>query len=351
MIINPNYSISYASPLIPQLTGFKSEEIHNKFCYQVLRQRKDPCKGMISPCPLQQVVKSSRPCESFNRWVNSKKKEIPFTVDCYPFKDEDGEVVQVMGVLMNVDKARKMKSEFRRIYRFATMGELFHGIAHNLNTPLSAVVARAEMLGERLKGLKEGKREREKEGSFESKLDKNIRDADVIVTNAMNLSTIIKNVMQKGIQEGEENPQMLNLSYLLKEELLFLESDMKFKHEIKKSYFLDESIPYIEGVYFHFSQSLMNIIKNVMESIDGSKAKELTVSSKYDKDNIYIEIHDTGLETKDITQGHHPLTPSEMRLTQTRELLKPYNAELEVRSKPYNNLYIIRIPYKSGKHH
>ena len=242
-----------------------------------------------------------------------------------------------------------MKSESERIYRFAAMGELSQGIAHNLNTPLSAVMARAEMLVERLKEMKEGKGG--KEGSLESKLDKCLRDAEVIVGNATKLSEIIRNMMQKGLQEGEETPKMLNLSHLLKEELQFLEADMKFKHEIKKSYSLEESVPYIEGVYFHFSQSFANIIKNVMESIDGSDIKELTVSSRCDEENICIEIHDTGLEAGKITQGHQPLTSGEKRWVQTCELLKPYDAELKIRSKPHDNHYIIRIPCKGKKQH
>jgi len=229
------------------------------------------------------------------------------------------------------------------------MGELSQGIAHNLNTPLSAVMARAEMLVERLKEMKEGKGG--KEGSLESKLDKCLRDAEVIVGNATKLSEIIRNMMQKGLQEGEETPKMLNLSHLLKEELQFLEADMKFKHEIKKSYSLEESVPYIEGVYFHFSQSFANIIKNVMESIDGSDIKELTVSSRCDEKNICIEIHDTGLEAGKVTQGHQPLTSGEKRWVQTCELLKPYDAELKIRSKPHDNHYIIRIPCKGKKQH
>jgi len=242
-----------------------------------------------------------------------------------------------------------MKSESERIYRFAAMGELSQGIAHNLNTPLSAVMARAEMLVERLKEMKEGKGG--KEGSLESKLDKCLRDAEVIVGNATKLSEIIRNMMQKGLQEGEETPKMLNLSHLLKEELQFLEADMKFKHEIKKSYSLEESVPYIEGVYFHFSQSFANIIKNVMESIDGSDIKELTVSSRCDEENICIEIHDTGLGAGKVTQGHQPLTSGEKRWVQTCELLKPYDAELKIRSKPHDNHYIIRIPRKGKKQH
>jgi len=350
MVINSDYRVLYASPLISKLTGLPGGEIYNKFCYQILHQRKDPCEGMMYSCPLREIMKSRKPLQSFQSCLHAKKEALPFAVDFYPLQSEDGKAVQIICVVNNLDELSKMKSELGRLYRFAVMGELSHGIAHNLNTPLSAVMARGEMLVERLRKLKEGDREGEKERevSFESKLDKNIRDAEVIVANAMKLSEIIRNMMQKGIQEGEETPQMLNLSYLLKEELQFLESDMKFKHEIKKRYFLDESIPYINGVYFHFSQSFTNIIRNAIESIDQSEVKELTITSKYNKNNIYIKIHDTGVETKKAPQGHQSLTPRERRLNQAHELLKPYDAELTIRSEPHDNLYTIRIPYKRG---
>lgn len=252
--------------------------------------------------------------------------------------------------LKDLDEVHKMESELGRIYRFAAMGELFNGIGHNLNTPLSAVMARGEMLVERLKKMKQDYRKLAETGedSFESVLNKNVRDAEVIVANTLKLSGIIRNMMQKGVQESEEGPQMLNLSYLLKEELKFLEADMKFKHEIERKYLLDESLPYIKGVYFHFSQSFTNIIRNAMESLDQSEVKELTVTSKYDESNIYIEIHDTGsVAAENIAQGNQPSPPKEMRLAQIHELLKPYNAELKIRGKPHDNLYTIRIPYKS----
>jgi len=344
IVINPDYGVVYTSPFLSQLAGLKKEELQHKSCFQILRQQESPCEEVTQQCPLKEVIASGRPFRSLQHYLNADKEEVPFSMDCYPLKNEDGKVIQVVGILKTINECNKEKSQLGRIHRYAAMGELFHGIAHNLNTPLSAIMARGEMLLERLRKIREESGGRE--DAFGSQLDKNLRDAEVVVANATKLSDIIKNMMHKGIQEGEENPQMLNLIYLLKEELQFLESDMKFKHEIKKNYFLDDSLPYIKGVYSHFSQSFTNIIRNAMESIEQSEVKELSITSKYDKNNIYIEVRDTGIKAEKITQGHQPLTLGEMRLTQVRELLQPYNAELKIRSKSHDNLYTIRIPYK-----
>jgi hypothetical protein len=120
---------------------------------------------------------------------------------------------------------------------------------------------------------------------------------------------------------------------------------MMFKHEIKKTYLLDESLPFIKGVYYHFSQSLTHIMNHVMEALDGSDVKELTIKSKYDDTALYIEIHHTGLEGGGRTEKE-PMQPSDgMWLPQVNALLKPYNAEVKIVGKPHDTLYTMTIPY------
>ena len=149
------------------------------------------------------------------------------------------------------------------MYRLAGMGELLDGLAHNFNTPLSAVVARAEMLRDRLQGIKQETQTGAADDPLLSKLDKSIRDAEVIVTNALKLSDNIKNMMNKRLHEDDDAPQMISLNQLIREDLQFLEADMKFKHEITKTCSLDESLPAVKGVYHHFSQSIIQIIRNI----------------------------------------------------------------------------------------
>ena len=191
----------------------------------------------------------------------------------------------------------------------------------------------------------QGKATGEGDDENTAKLDKCIRDADVIVANAMKISGIIRNMMNKRLQEAEITPQMLNLTALLKEELQFLEADMAFKHEITKTYHLDESVPLIKGVYYHFSQCLTHIINTIMKSFEGSDVKELTVSSKHNDDTICIEIHDTGLAHGENGREGKAQASNGIWLKNVKELLRPYRAELEISSKPHDNLYTISIPY------
>ena len=126
---------------------------------------------------------------------------------------------------------------------------------------------------------------------------------------------------------------------------------MMFKHEIKKTYLLDDSLPFIKGVYYHFSQSFTHIMHHVMEALDGSDVKELTIKSRYDDTALYIEIHHTGLERGDRTEKESINTSNSMWLHPVKAMLKPYNAEVKIVTKPHDNLYTMSIPYAaSGEH-
>ena len=348
--INSDYSVSYMSPRLYELSGTDQKEVKKNFCYQLLCRRENPCEETDYPCPLRQVLSSGEMYRSAHNYLAKGMDESSYSVDCYPLKNSKNEVVQVLSILKAAGDAANAQSKLNLLYRLASIGNLLHGLAHNVNTPLSAVIARAEMLGERLKGFKEEQPTKTEEGNnrFAAKLDKCIRDAEVIVVNAMKISGIIKNMMNKRLQEEEDSPQMLNLTSLFREELQFLEADMTFRHEIKKTYKLDESAPLIKGVYYHFSQCFTHIMNTIMKSFDGSDIKELTVSSKHDDDTIYIELHDTGLVKAAAIQGGESQPSNGTWLREAKELLKPYSGELTVSNKPHDNLYTISIPYGAG---
>lgn len=233
-----------------------------------------------------------------------------------------------------------------KMYRLAGMGELLDGVAHNLNTPLSAVIARAEMLGDRLRGLKQETPQDTAPASdvFMTKLDKSIRDAEVIVTNALKLADGIKNMMNKRLHEEEDAPQMISLNQLIKDELQFLEADMVFKHEITKTCTLDESLPAVRGVYHHFSQCFIEIVRATLASLAGSDKKELTITTRREDNAVQVEFNDTGLD------GDRPgQDSSAMRLASASALLKPYGAVITVTRKPHDNRYTLTIPCGGGR--
>jgi len=181
------------------------------------------------------------------------------------------------------------------------MGTLMKGVAHNINTPLSAIMGLSEIIQFRVHKLKEsyGK----ELNGIKEEFDKIEKDLSIILQNSERVSHIVRNAAQKCINEQASALQPLNLSLLLNEELNFLEADMMFKHRIEKICHLNEALPPITGVYSHFSYSFYHLLENSKRAMESTELKQLTVSSDYDATNIIIKIHDTGCgfeqETRD----------------------------------------------------
>jgi signal transduction histidine kinase len=264
-------------------------------------------------------------------------------------------------------RQNELQAEIIELSKLSSVGMLAQGIAHNLSSPLLIILGRAELMREKLIELKKRMEERfmdlkSKELQFIMKeYDQNIHDTEIIIENVAKLTEIIRNIMKKSRQDQTREPQLINLSQLLKDELKFLEADLFFKHNIKKHFELDESVPPIKGIYSDFSQSFLNIIKNAIDAMYETPVKELTVKCYYDEDAIYVEVTDTGCGIKDehkdkifepyfttkplISNGKGPWGTG-IGLHMAKVLLEPYNANITFTSRPNLTTFTISIPYK-----
>ncbi|MDY7032266.1 MAG: PAS domain S-box protein [Thermodesulfobacteriota bacterium] len=259
----------------------------------------------------------------------------------------------------------ELQEEILNKSKLSAIGLLVQGIAHNMNSPLTGIRGRAELMGMRGKRLRENLLQLSRERNIKeldkrlSEIDQNIKDVETIIGRVDELAGIIKNMTNKGRQEQDECMQLLNITELLRAELQFLEADTSFKHNIKKVYDFDESLPYINGVYSDFSQSFVNIIHNAIDAMYNSEKKELTITTRHDEKKIYVDIHDTGcgINKKDKPKIFDPFfttkhanasdgpTGTGLGLHSTYTLLKKYNPNFKIKSNKGDTTFTIEIPY------
>ena len=278
----------------------------------------------------------------------------------------------VQGIVRDITEKKRMEQQQLELQeeilnksKLSAIGLLVQGIAHNMNSPLTGIRGRAELMGIRGRTLRENLLQLSRERKIKeldkrlSEIDQNIKDVETIIGRVDELAGIIKNMTNKGRQEQDESMQLLNITDLLRDELQFLEADTSFKHNIKKIYDLDESLPYINGVYSDFSQSFVNIIHNAVDAMYNSEKKELTITTRHDEKNIYVYIHDTGcgISKKDKPKIFDPFfttkhanasdgpTGTGLGLHSVYTLLKKYNPNFKIKSKQGDTTFTVEIPY------
>lgn len=234
----------------------------------------------------------------------------------------------------------------------AVLGMYIKGVAHNINTPLSAIMGRAEMLQMRLNKIK-GKIGM---GVNEDELGKCERDVALLIENSNRITDIVKNIMQKSINAEFFDVQHINVSTILKDELEFLNGNMDFKHNIEKSFDIDEKIPSLNGKYVHFSNSFVEIIENSLQAMKNTEKKKLSISLATKDNAIEVAFHDTGCGIKadqvqnmlQVLNRSHSGAPDtidcEKGVHRIAQALCPYNPEFSITSAPGDTTFSIRFP-------
>jgi PAS domain S-box-containing protein len=250
---------------------------------------------------------------------------------------ERGEPLTIQGTIIditerktNLERERELQVELMEQSKLANIGLLAAGIAHNVNVPLQGIITQVEML---------------------KLIHPDMTFLDEILTQALRISSIISNMLQKSRQEQCPVEQEIDLNKLLTEELEFLNADLTFKHEINKSYDFHPYLPRIEGIYSDFSQALLNLIRNAIDAMHDSRKKWLSIRTiTGENSNIIIEIKDTGcgipdeiserifepfFSTKPLAgqpSGEEP-TGTGLGLSSAVQLMRKYKAKLEVDSE------------------
>ncbi|MDY6856011.1 MAG: response regulator [Thermodesulfobacteriota bacterium] len=311
----------------------------------------------------------------FETMFKSKSDEPRYVIiSTFPIKDEQGKINAISGISRDItdtkrmeQKQHEMEIELMEQHKLSSIGTLVQGIAHNMNSPLTGISGRAQLLEKRLEKQRKrlmglSKEIRNKElGNLIEECDKFIKDTISIDENVDRLAGIIKNMMYKSWQEQTDELQMININELIREELAFLEADMFFKHDIKKTCIFDQSIPPIKAIYSDLSQSFINFVRNALDAMYNSEKKELKVTTKRIKNHIHIIINDTGVGIKkeDIPKIFDPFfttKPSNstdgsptgigLGLHSSYVLLKKYNVKIDTKSKPGDTTFVLKIPFE-----
>lgn len=221
-----------------------------------------------------------------------------------------------------VEELRKKGQE----EKMAALGRLTAGFAHNLNNPLSCIIAYTEFLKVKY--------------PQEPRLDK-------MLSAANKMYAIISSMLDKTRKEHDRKKVRINLNRILTEELEFFDADLEFKHKVEKSLEFAEGLPEIEGVYSDLSQCFSNLIKNALDAMRQSRHKKLVVRTGWDEHHIFVEIIDSGcgIRKEDMPRLFEPFYSTKaihgedgikgtgLGLYSSYQLLRSYGVTYDVRSE------------------
>ena len=181
-------------------------------------------------------------------------------------------------------------------------------------------------------------------------LEKSINDIEIIIENCTRVNFITSNLMQKSISCVSEDKENLNLSMLFNNELMFMNGNVEFKHNIKKEISIADNVFIKDAIYVDFSNTFNEILENSIYVLRDSENKVISIKLQFDNDHILMEFGNSGPviepSQKDqiINSFYDGNSNNNSGFSRIGTLLSPYNAKLEIENIKGNNVIKIMIP-------
>jgi C4-dicarboxylate-specific signal transduction histidine kinase len=177
---------------------------------------------------------------------------------------------------------RNTLSDLARVNRVATAGALSASIAHEVNQPLTGIVARGSAALRWLSGPRPD-------------VDRARAALTQIVDAGLRASDVVKGI--RGMFKKDTDVKtLLDVNRIILEVLGIMRIDLQ-KHEVTVQLDLNEQLPPITGERVQLQQVLLNLIMNAVEAMDGVKDRGRILrirSALTEANHVLVVVKDTG---------------------------------------------------------
>ena len=205
--------------------------------------------------------------------------------------------VMVQALLRNRSEAalRASEAETARLMRQTLLGELSGTIAHELNQPLTAILANAETAMDLLS----------QENIDSSKIKEIVAD---IIEQDCRASEVIGRV-RKLLRKGENRPEVIDPNQLVELTMHLLRGEF-IRQKVHIDFMPANNLPMISGDSVQLQQVLLNLIMNAMEAMSTKEPPQraINITTRANDKKIEVAIVDcgTGLLVEDKARLFEP---------------------------------------------
>ncbi|PKM70604.1 MAG: hypothetical protein CVU93_01240, partial [Firmicutes bacterium HGW-Firmicutes-18] len=270
-IIDRNYSLVAINRSRATRVGVTPNLLVGKRCYEALHHQSAPCPG----CKVAETLYNGGLTNRNQRFWGDNDTSTEWEISTYPIFDNNELVIQAILFEQDVTEKRHLETELIQSEKLAAVGQLAAGVAHEINNPLAAVIANAQILMRDLP--------KDEEDWMES--------VKLIETAGQRAGNVVKNLLGLARKELYEflpinlNESIQNALNLLSHELLV--------HPVTINFDPGQDFPMLVASKENMQSVWINIIMNAIEAI-GEKEGIINVSTRYKDGEFTITIRDNG---------------------------------------------------------
>ncbi|MDR4950518.1 PAS domain-containing sensor histidine kinase [Neobacillus cucumis] len=196
----------------------------------------------------------------------------------YPVHNNEQQVYGVIAYIKDVTEKRRMAVQLLHSGKLAAIGEMAAGVAHELNSPLTAILGNSQLLLRRT-----------------TKVDPTYPLLNDIKNCGDRCKRIIKSLLTFSRQD-EYIFDFCSLNEAVEQVLNLLRYQLE-KQQIMIKLLLQEDLPLIEGSQQQIEQIIINLLLNAKDALELSseKNKEIIIKTSLQSNEVHLSVMDNGI--------------------------------------------------------
>jgi two-component system NtrC family sensor kinase len=309
-------------------------DLVNKLCYQVFYNRQSPCEHCQVANTLAAKEERSWPV----KWVGEDHLPSEWDVHAYPIPGTKVGSARAVIVWQDRTEERRLESSLLQAGKLAAIGQLAAGVAHEINNPLTAVNANAEILKMVIPNT-----------------DENYESVDLIFRAGERAAQVVRGLLNFARQEEYSFvPGRLNQS--IQEALSLVKYQLDQSNVIIIQNLADD-LPRMTASWEHLKSVWLNLLVNARDATlnrPGERQIEITTRLGADGKHTQTLFRDNGkgmsqAELKHIFEPFYttkdPGKGTGLGLATSHRIIEQHKGEINVVSAPNEGAtFIVRLP-------
>jgi two-component system NtrC family sensor kinase len=330
-IIDRSYNIIAINNHRSERIGKKPQELVGEKCYEKLRGQSAPC----AKCRIMEAF-SGIPSVRTSRELGPNDTFVHWEITNVPIREEDNVIDKVIIFEEDVTEKWILEANLIQSEKMASIGQLAANVAHEINNPLTAIIANAQLL---LRDLAD--------------TDENTIDSlKLIETAGVRAAKIVSNLLDSARREKHYEFEETSLNETIEDAISLLRYEIN-KRSVAVKLNLSKNIPLIFANKNQLKGVWINLINNALGAIDSERGK-ISISTRYENKEFYVVLSDNG---KGILLEHQSrifepfFTTKEagkgtgLGLSVSLQVIKEHHGDIEFESTPGKGTkFIVILP-------
>lgn len=271
-IIDREYELAAMSASAARRASQEASALLGRVCYQVFYQRSEPCLDCMVA---ESLNNNKRTLRTTTRQLGRNPEAIAsWEIRSYPIFDRSGRAVQAILFEQDITDQREMEAVVTQSGKLAALGQLAAGVAHEINNPLTAIIANAQILQ---RDLPPG--------------DERLESVDLIAMAGARAAQVVRNLLDFARKEQTQRI-MTNINDTLRSSLALVQHEL-LSRSLTLQFTSDDQLPLVLAAPDSLQGVWLNLLLNAIESIDKTPGV-VQVASWRSGDEVQVSIADNG---------------------------------------------------------